>query len=386
MKSIESKKNYIYYFGADKPWEELVVHGFRRRNTCFLQSLVNNENVTKIFVIRQSRRRELISNIKSSKRISNKVVDVYLTTFLPERDWLPLSKSFNRLFVKFLLFIQTKRFQKESDIVWIYWIAAYLFARRIDMKGRYIFDVDHNIIGDDNLPEREKNKVSKILEDIGTKSEFILSSSRSMIRWFEDRNFSNCITARNGIDPNRFTKNLAEPEELKSISHPRILYVGTLSKWINTDLLVKLIQKHPEWNFIFIGGNYKTGLSTELSKLSNVTLLGFKLADEVPAYMKNVDIALGMYRNIDWLDVDSMKFYEYLAAGVPVVTTNYHPNINTDFNQLIRASNNLSDIEKHIDAILSLGEKEKQEWKTKALEFVNHNTWDNRIVDVINTL
>ena len=386
MKSIESKKNYIYYFGADKPWEELVVHGFRRRNTCFLQSLVNNENVIKIFVVRQSRRRELISNIKSSKRISNKVVDVYLTTFLPERDWLPLSKSFNRLFVKFLLLIQTKRFQKESDIIWIYWIAAYLFARRIDMKGRYIFDVDHNIIGDDNLPESEKNKVSKILEDIGAKSELILSSSRSMIRWFEDRNFSNCITARNGIDPNRFTKNLAEPEDLKSISHPRILYVGTLSKWINTDLLVKLIQKHPEWNFIFIGGNYKTGLSTELSKLSNVTLLGFKLAHEVPAYMKNVDIALGMYRNIDWLDVDSMKFYEYLAAGVPVVTTNYHPNINTDFNQLIRASNNLSDIEKHIDAILSLSEKEKQEWKTKALEFVNHNTWDNRIADVINTL
>ncbi len=386
MKREKSKNICVYYFGADMPWEELVVHGFRRRNTCFLQSIVNNNDVSKVFVVRQTTRGGILRNILKSKKITPKVKDVFITTLIPERKWLPLSKQINTLFTKLLFLIQTGRTPKTTDIIWIYWIAAFLFAQKINIRGRYIFDVDHNIIGDDNLPDSEKDRVSKILVDIGEKSEYILSSSRSMIRWFEEKGITNCITARNGIDPSRFTNNLPEPDELHEISHPRILYVGTLSKWINTDLLVKLIKKHPEWNFVFIGGNYKTGLSSELEALPNVTMLGFKLAEEVPAYMKNVDAALGMYRDIDWLDVDSMKFYEYLAANVPVVTTNYHPNINMDFNELIQSSNNLSEIEEMINTALTRSDKLKAEWNKKALNFVNNNTWDNRIADVIEDL
>jgi len=386
MKRDESKNICVYYFGADAPWEELVVHGFRRRNTCFLQSLVNNKDVSNIYVVRQSSRSDIIKNILKSKRVTPKVKDIFTASFLPERKWIPFSKQINKLFIGFLIFLQTGRFNKSSDIIWIYWLAAYLFARRIDIKGRYIFDVDHNIIGDDNLPDSEKDRVSKLLEDVGRNSEYILSSSRSMISWFEDRGFSNCLTVRNGIDPSRFTDKLQEPTELSKIAHPRILYVGTLSKWINTEILLLLIKKHPEWNFIFIGGNYKTGLSDELNTLSNVSLLGFKFADEVPSYMKNVDVALGMYRDIEWCDVDSMKFYEYLAASVPVVTTNYHPNIYSDFDELIQPSNKLEKLEEIITDILSKSDKEKNEWTVKALNFGNTNTWNNRIKGVIKVL
>ncbi|MFK5855966.1 MAG: glycosyltransferase [Bacteroidota bacterium] len=386
MKRNESKNICLYYFGADMPWEELVVHGFRRRNTCFLQSIVNNKDVSKVFVVRQSTRGGVLKNILKSKKVTNKVVDVFITTLLPERKWLPLSKQINKLLTSFLFLIQTGRFSKSTDIIWIYWIAAYLFARKIDIKGRYIFDVDHNIIGDDNLPDSEKDRVANILVDIGNKCEFILSSSRSMIRWFEDKGITNCLTARNGIDPSRFMDNLPEPNDLTNIKHPRILYVGTLSKWIDTELLVNLIKKHPEWNFIFIGGNYKTGLSADLDVLSNVTMLGFKLADEVPAYMQNVDIALGMYRDIEWLDVDSMKFYEYLAAKVPVVSTNYHSNINSDFSDLIPSCNKLTDLEKMIDDVLNQNDKLKKEWRDRTMEFVTNNTWDNRIAQIINSL
>jgi len=386
MKRDESKNICVYYFGADMPWEELVVHGFRRRNTCFLQSIVNNKDVEKVFVVRQSSRSGIIKNILRSKKVTKKVKDIYIASLLPERKWIPLSKQINKLFISFLFLIQSRRFRKSTDIIWIYWLAAYLFARRINIKGRYIFDVDHNIIGDDNLPDSDKDRVAGLLEDVAKNSEYILSSSRSMIRWFEDKGFLNCLTSRNGIDPSRFTDKLPEPDDLKGIKHPRILYVGTLSKWINTELLVKLIKKHTEWNFIFIGGNYKTGLSAELSVLSNVSMLGFKLAEEVPSYMKNVDVALGMYRDIDWLDVDSMKFYEYLAATVPVVTTNYHPNINTDFDELILSSNSISEIEDMIKGVTIKNDKLRNDWNKKALKFVNNNTWDNRIEDVIKVL
>ncbi len=386
MINHKSKNISIYYFGADKPWEELLAHGFRRRNTCFLQSIVNNNDVSNVFVIRQSTRAGLIPSIFKSKKVTKKVTDVFVTTILPEQKYIPFAKLLNQLTAKLLIVLQTKQSFKPTDVVWVYWVKAFLLAQKIGIHGKYIFDVDHNIIDDENLPESKKQDTEKTLITIAKKSSYILSSSRSMITWFEDRGFSNCLMVRNGIDPSRFTDELPEPDELVNISHPRILYVGTLSKWINTELLVELIKKHPEWNFIFIGGNYKTGLSDILEALPNVTLLGFKLAGDVPNFMKNVDIALGMYRNIFWLDVDSMKFYEYLAAGVPVVSTNYHPNINTDFNELIFASNNLIEIEEKIANILSGSKKNKKEWKQKAKSFVETNTWDDRVNQVIKLL
>ncbi len=386
MNLKKSKKLRVFYFGADMPWEKLINHGFRRRNTCFLQSIVNNNDVDKVYVVRQSTRRGLFNSILSSKIVNKKVKDIFITTILPQRKWLPLSKQFNIFFVKILILLQTGKANIKTDIIWIYWIQAYLFAKRINMAGRYIFDVDHNIIDDDNLPNNEKEYVSNVLVDIGNNSEYILSASRSMIKWFENKGFNNCLVSRNGIDPLRFVIERDAPADLTNIPKPRILYVGTLSKWINTKLLIQLIKKHPEWNFIFIGGNYKTDISDELTSLSNVYLLGFKLADEVPAYMANVDIGLGMYKDAEWLDVDSMKFYEYLAAKIPVVTTNYHPNINSDFNQLIKSSNNLDEIETIIQDLLLQSDTTENKWKKNTETFINNNTWDNRIAEVINKL
>jgi len=378
-----AKELSVFYFGADMPWQELVDHGFRRRNTCFLQALVNNDNVKKVFVVRQSRRRRLLANILKRKTINTKVRDVYLSTLLPERNWIPLHKVINSLFAKFLLFVQTSKISSKNDILWVYWVQAYLFARKLNLNGKYIFDIDHNIIDDENLPEHEKERVSSILIDIAKRSKYILSASRSQIKWFEQRGYSNCLMARNGIDPQRFTKVPALPADLEKVNSPRILYVGTLSKWINTTVLLQLIKKHPEWNFVFIGGNFKTEISDQLKQQANVVLLGFKLADEVPSYMGNADVGLGMYKDVEWLDVDSMKFYEYLAAGVPVVSTDYHPFIQTDFNNLIKASNKLENLEKFIQEIISSGDEIKKDWQAKARQFVNQNTWNKRIDDVI---
>ena len=336
--------------------------------------------------MRQASRFGIFKNILGSKKVTNKVKDIYITTLLPERKWIPFSKKLNTLFTSFLLFCQTGKVNNSSDIIWIYWIQAYLFARKINIRGRYIFDIDHNIIDDDNLPEGEKVKVANTLTDIGEKSEYILSASRSMIKWFEAKGFSNCLTARNGIDPSRFQQNLPVPQDLKEIPHPRILYVGTLSKWINTNLLLTLIKQHHEWNFIFIGGNYKTGLSEKLKNMPNVTLLGFKPAGVVPSYMANVDVGLGMYKDVEWMDVDSMKFYEYLAANIPVVTTNYHPHIKSDFDQLILSSNKLPEIEKMIGDILKKTGQSGKDWGEKAKSFVNNNTWDKRICEIMDNL
>lgn len=97
-------------------------------------------------------------------------------------------------------------------------------------------------------------------------------------------------------------------------------------------------------------------------------------ADDVPATLKSFDVALNLYRNEPWLDVDSMKLYEYLAVGVPVVSLNYHPYLDEDFEHLLYLANNVQEIETQIRKIL-----ETKSNHVSASDFIMKSTWDKRV-------
>ncbi len=59
-----------------------------------------------------------------------------------------------------------------------------------------------------------------------------------------------------------------------------------------------------------------------LENLPNVHLLGQRPYRDLPAYVQQFDVALVPYLINEWTRaVDPLKLLEYLAAGVPVVTT-----------------------------------------------------------------
>jgi len=377
-------KHRVFYFGADMPWKDLVDHGFRRRNTCLLQALVNDKNIDQVFVMKLLSRKEALKNIFQKQAKFDKVKDIFIAFLLPEKKYIPFAKSINYVFTQLLLLLQTGKMNHRNDIIWIYWIEAFLFAKKTKIKGRYFFDVDHNIIEDENLPDHKRHIIKETLLDIAKRSEKILSSSRSMNAWFKQHGFSNLVYLRNGIDSSRFSKPLYEPEDIKHLSSPRVLYVGTLSKWIDTDLFLELIEQHKTWNFIVIGENYKTEISKKLMQYPNVSLLGFKDAEEIPHYMANVNIGLGIYKNLHWLDVDSMKFYEYIAAGVPVISTNYHTNIEADFGHLIKTTMDIDEMGEAMNHFLFQKKQEKEIWRQKCDTFVNDHSWAKRVEQVVN--
>jgi len=54
----------------------------------------------------------------------------------------------------------------------------------------------------------------------------------------------------------------------------------------------------------------------------NIHLLGNRSYDELPAYVQAFDVGIIPYVLNDWTrSVDPLKLLEYLAAGIPVVTT-----------------------------------------------------------------
>jgi glycosyltransferase involved in cell wall biosynthesis len=369
----------IFYFGADKTWQQLQSFGFRRRNTCIVKALSQIEQVNNIVLVRKT----TITNFLRwlfSKRQKGKVTDIYFTSFLPAfcRQKLGMQKLDERIAAFCITTLSGVR-NTPADIVWAYWPAGYRAASQTSLKGIRVFDADHNLISDPNIEPAQRQAQQALLLTIGKWSHIILSSVRSMINWYHSNGIEKGYRLRNGVEAGRFT-HLPRTHS----SSVTIGYCGTLSRWIDYDLFRQLIANNPAWNFVIVGKPYKgTDEMVKMLHYPNVTFLGERKADEVPAIMASFTVGINLYKFHPALDVDSMKLYEYIAAGVPVVSTSFHAWLKEDFEGLIYEANNLQQIEDAINNILLT----QTAYDTVAQNhFLQKSSWHNRVLQFVQNL
>jgi glycosyltransferase involved in cell wall biosynthesis len=133
----------------------------------------------------------------------------------------------------------------------------------------------------------------------------------------------------NGVDYEAFATPRPEPADLARIPHPRIGYVGVIKRQLDVPLMYSLAKKHPELQFVFVGPlmslGDKVSSVAEIKKLANVHFLGNKSIEELPAYTQHMDVCTMFYEVNDYTKyIYPLKLHEYLAAGVPVVSSRIH--------------------------------------------------------------
>lgn len=114
------------------------------------------------------------------------------------------------------------------------------------------------------------------------------------------------------------------PPDLEAIPRPRIGFSGTLEAKTDVDLLASLAGARPDWRFVFIGHADNVRGVDRLTARPNVHFLGMKAPADVPAYLAGFDVCLVPFRKTPELEsISPLKVFEYLAAGRPVVATDY---------------------------------------------------------------
>lgn len=169
----------------------------------------------------------------------------------------------------------------------------------------------------------DRRQVLQDEERLCRAADLVVTTSQAL--WEAKQAFTpHIMLVPHGVDYQHFAKAvnepLPEPEDLAAIGRPRLGFFGLIRDWVDLDLVVQAAVHNPQWQFVFIGDS-KVDLSP-FRMQANLHFLGNRPYESLPAYCRHLDVGLIPFKINDLtLAVNPIKLREYLAAGLPVVST-----------------------------------------------------------------
>ena len=183
-------------------------------------------------------------------------------------------------------------------------------------------------------------------------------------------NFADCIFATNinlynkleqfnkriFYDPNVvnlefFNKKYIKDKQINNNKKIKFVYHGVLNDLkIDFELLFNIFSNNNNLSLYLIGSEPETQRSKTLKKLislQNVEMLGYKTFEEIPKYICQMDYGiLAFVNNLYTNSMSTMKYKEFLAAGLPVF---YNCNVEPIDTRYTIKFHNVSDFYKKLD-------------------------------------
>ncbi len=181
------------------------------------------------------------------------------------------------------------------------------------------------------------------------------------------------ILTKNASDV--FDTSLSYPESAND-SPPVLGYVGTVAKWFDWDMVLKLAHANPHARIRIIGPHY---VRVPDNLPSNIELLPECLNDQAIRAMQKFTIGLIPFKRDGLTEsVDPIKYYEYRALGIPVISSSFGEMVlhNIDDEGLFLVDDEM-DAAKIVKHVLSV--PQKTEWIDA---FRKENSWANRFDSV----
>lgn len=129
---------------------------------------------------------------------------------------------------------------------------------------------------------------------------------------------------QHGVDHTHLSRAVVEPlpvpPELKDLPRPIYGFVGMIGEWVDLDLVADLADRHPHASVVMIGPE-TTGRGP-CAAVNNIHWLGARNHTLLPQYLRQFDVGLIPFQHVPLTHhANPIKLYEYLAAGVPTVST-----------------------------------------------------------------
>jgi glycosyltransferase involved in cell wall biosynthesis len=208
-----------------------------------------------------------------------------------------------------------KKAALRSPILWMSLPTAIDVADNIDHAALiyYCGDDFSSLAGVDHETVRQHEQ--KLVE----KADLIIAASDTLAAHFPAEKTR---ILPHGVNYPLFSTPTERAKDLVNDGRPIAGFYGSISKWLDLDLLTQTITRLPDWHFVFIGAAVID--VNALNQFDNVTFLGERAHELLPSYVQHWTACLLPFINNQQIQhCNPLKLREYLASGRPVISTEF---------------------------------------------------------------
>jgi len=187
-----------------------------------------------------------------------------------------------------------------------------------------------------------------------------------------------CFVVHNGVDFDLFQSGYSFPKVQPVV----IGFIGMIASRIDFSILEEIVCHFPEAILMLVGGVTFDGRSVDnevaqLKSYPNVKFTGVQPHETLPDFLKSFHVGIiPNVKNTQTAAVYPMKINEYMAAGIPVVTTDFAPL--DDFEGYITVARSTSEFIQGIEHELKTDSDQKRAARQK---IARQNSWNNRALE-----
>jgi teichuronic acid biosynthesis glycosyltransferase TuaH len=216
-------------------------------------------------------------------------------------------------------------------------------------------------------------------DEIAIESDLVICTSKQLVRDMLLRNTETYLVP-NAADVSHAGKALdpALPEHpaLHCIRRPRVGYFGAIERRFDFALVAELAARHRDWTFVLAGPVSKEYVPAGFRDIPNIFLTGAVPYDELPSMLKGFDAGIIPFKKDSVsASIFPLKLFEYLAAGLPVVSTGFNPDL-VDFTG--PAVSYCASASAFSDALADAIHHDTRESRASRIELAARNTWKHR--------
>ncbi|WP_163999366.1 spore coat polysaccharide biosynthesis glycosyltransferase ExoP [Pyxidicoccus caerfyrddinensis] len=188
------------------------------------------------------------------------------------------------------------------------------------------------------------------------------------------------VLVRHGTDFTHFVKACDPattiPADIANLPKPVIGFFGLVADWVDQEAIIATARAHPEGSVVIIGKTTPDCDDSKLRAEPNIHMLGRKPYADLPGYSKAFDVALMPFKVSELtLNANPLKVREYLASGLPVVSTDL-PEVRKV--GLCKIASNTEDFVRKVDECLAEGPGPSRERADK----IFNESWDARVEEI----
>lgn len=215
-----------------------------------------------------------------------------------------------------------------GDIAWIYSPYA-VHLLDVVKPGRVVYHMVDDLSA---VPGADSDAMNEAELLLFSRADLVFATEQSLYdraRRFARKAhyFPNVADYRHFSEPKPVSEGCAARlERLRSLPRPRIVFSGNLAPHkVDFPLIEAMARARPDAQFALIGPRWEGDTSESLDQLvrmENVTLTGHIPYEDLPAFLHEADLLIIPYvKNKATRAVFPLKFFEYLATGVPVASS-----------------------------------------------------------------